>query len=113
DDQSALLTWSATGDDLSTGQAAAFELRYSSVGPITTTVQFDHATPVDSLPYPGVNGTEQKATATGLAPLTTYWFAIRALDEVGNPGALAAISPSTTTAAAPPPGGGGKVCGGS
>ena len=50
---------------------------------------------------------------TGLNPSTTYWFAMRALDEVDNGGALTAASPSATTPADERNGNAPLGCGGS
>ncbi|MFQ5874893.1 MAG: Ig-like domain-containing protein, partial [Dehalococcoidia bacterium] len=79
-----VLQWSAPGDDGGEGQADAYDVRYSTTGPLSK-VNFDNATPVPvSVPSPiGAGGTE-RLNVTGLTPDTNHWFALRTADEVPN-----------------------------
>jgi hypothetical protein len=96
-DTGVTLTWTSPGDDSLTGTAARYDLRWS-LSPINSLADFDLATPVDSLPPPDVAGSPQTAVVTGLTPETTYWFAIRTFDEVGNGSALSNPFQVTTLA---------------
>jgi hypothetical protein len=58
------LTWTATGDDHTTGTASYAELRYSS-SPIVTSTNWDNATRVSSQPVPVCGGTGQAQLVTG------------------------------------------------
>jgi hypothetical protein len=92
------LRWTATGDDLDTGTASSYEIRVSTA-PIDQ-ASFDAATPVASAPSPLPPGGAEIFEVTGLAPSTTWHFAVRALDEWRNAGPVS-NSPSETTL--PPP----------
>ncbi|MBI2931274.1 MAG: DVUA0089 family protein, partial [Planctomycetes bacterium] len=93
---SADLQWTATGDNGAVGTAAAYDVRYSTT-PITTDAEFTAATAVTGEPVPSVAGTVETMTVTGLFSSTTYYFAIKAADEMPNWGALS-NNPSGTTA---------------
>jgi thermitase len=93
------LTWTAPGDDGTTGTATSYDLRYSS-SPITAG-NFASATSA-SAPAPAAAGTPQSAEVTGLQSCHTYYFAIKAIDDVGNAGALSNV-PSTGTSCGPGP----------
>ncbi len=69
------LTWTAPGDDGSTGTATSYDIRYS-----TSTINDSNwasATQVTGEPAPAVAGTNQNMTITGLSSNTTYYFAIK------------------------------------
>lgn len=89
------LHWTAPGDDSLTGRATRYDLRWAS-SPITTSQAFSLATPVTSVPSPQIAGTDESATATGLTPATTYWFALRTFDEVGNASVLSNAATAIT-----------------
>ena len=76
------LTWTASGDDNETGTAAEYDLRHA-MWPITE-ANWDDADRVAGVPAPGVAGTIQQMTVTGLALSTRYHFAVRVGDEAGN-----------------------------
>ncbi len=91
------LTWTAPGDNGSTGTATTYDIRYS-----TSTINAGNwasATQVTGEPAPLVAGTNQNMVITGLNPNTTYYFAIETADEVPNWSGLSNV-PSGTTAAA-------------
>ena len=76
------LTWTAPGDDNTSGTATRVDLRYS-LSPITAD-NFCQAWIPDSLPPPGAGGSAQHFAVTGLAPCKTYHFAMKYWDEVNN-----------------------------
>ena len=99
------LSWTAPGDDGSTGTAASYLVRYSASA-IGNQTAWDAATPViTGLPTPKAAGQSETMTVNGLTPGSTYYFAIRARDEVPNLGGLsnspsAAAQSDTTPPAA-------------
>ncbi|MEW5767291.1 MAG: fibronectin type III domain-containing protein, partial [bacterium] len=76
------LTWTAPGDDGDIGQTFVYELRYST-SPIIE-AGWDSATQVSGEPGPSPAGSTESFTITGLIPETTYYFALKSKDEVGN-----------------------------
>ncbi len=93
---SVALTWTAPGDDASTGTATSYDLRHSTLGPILTEASFAASTQAVNLPAPSVAGSTESVVLVGLNPATTYFFAIKAVDEAGNAGAPS-NSPSALT----------------
>jgi hypothetical protein len=84
------LTWTAPGDDGMIGTAAAYDIRYST-SPIDES-NWEGAAQVSDVPAPRAGGTaDESMVITGLDPNTEYFFAIRALDEVGNAGELSNV----------------------
>jgi hypothetical protein len=79
---SVTLRWTAVGDDSLSGVAAAYDLRMSD-SPITA-ASWSTATVLSGLPAPLASGTPQQVTVRGLTPGSTYYFALRARDDVGN-----------------------------
>lgn len=85
-DSTVLLNWTAPGDDGTVGRATTYDIRYRTVG-ITatdTTTWWNAATQVTGEPVPGVAGATDSMRVRGLSPLTTYYFMIKAADEVPN-----------------------------
>lgn len=76
------LTWTATGDNGSTGTASQYDIRYSTAA--ITAANFASATAVTGAPIPTPAGTSQQVTISGLAASTTYHFAMKPADEVPN-----------------------------
>lgn len=72
------LTWTATGDDGSSGKASAYDIRYRTA-PITDS-NWVSATSVISPPLPSQAGAQESLAVTNL-PGGTYYFAIRAFDD--------------------------------
>ncbi|MFN8548525.1 MAG: fibronectin type III domain-containing protein [Candidatus Eisenbacteria bacterium] len=89
----ATLTWTATGDDGTTGKATTYDLRYST-SPINSS-NYASATQVSGEPAPKTSGSPETFTVTGLTQGTTYYFALKAADEVPNWSAISNV-PSTT-----------------
>jgi hypothetical protein len=94
---SIVVSWTAVGDDGALGTASAYDFRYSTTA-ITNDTDFGSAIPV-VIPAPLATGSPESFTVTGLLPATTYFFAIKAIDEVPNTGLLSSPNPSGTTSA--------------
>jgi hypothetical protein len=92
------LTWTATGDDGSTGTAIAYDLRYSTSA-ITDDATFNAATQVTGVPAPKVAGSTETFTVMYLQGSTTYYFAIKAIDKGINRSPLSNVVTGTTAAA--------------
>lgn len=100
------LTWTAPGDDGASGTATAYDIRYSTA-PITDTSTFAAATAVAGVAAPQIAGTVEHLTLTGLTAATTWYVAIRAVDEVPNSSGISNVANGTTSAS-----GGGTGTGG-
>jgi hypothetical protein len=85
-DSTVVLQWTATGDDGSTGRANSYDLRYRTVAitGVDTTSWWNAATTVTGEPVPGNSGVTDSMRVRGLNPATTYYFVIKAADEVPN-----------------------------
>jgi hypothetical protein len=90
------LSWTAPGDDGMTGTASQYDLRYSTA--VITAGNFASATRWVGTPTPAAPGTTQSTTVTGLVGNTTYWFAIKAGDEVPNWSAMSNVVSILTVA---------------
>ncbi len=89
------LTWSAPFDN-SPGGVVAYDIRYTTSGPILDTISFNNAIKVLNVPSPDSAGRPQSITVDNLAFNTTYYFAIRSRD-VWNNWSLVSNSISGTT----------------
>jgi subtilisin family serine protease len=96
--QSVTLTWTATGDDGTAGQAAFYDLRYAT-SPITNAT-WDAATRVLGELDPKPAGSTEFFTVTGLDPIRTYYFALKVRDDQGNLSTQSNVASGATTAAA-------------
>jgi len=79
------LTWTATGDDGSVGTASAYSIKVSSA-PITS-ANFDAATDLTfwiNEPVPVLSGTPESLLVSGMEIGTTFFFAIKAIDDASN-----------------------------
>lgn len=95
---SALLTWSAPGDDSASGDASTYSIRYST-HPDTAAHWWDSlCTPIGAIITPAHSGDPESHTVTGLRDSTTYYFALRSADEAANWSALSNVSAVTTAA---------------
>lgn len=92
---SVYMTWTAPGDDGSTGIASGYILKYSTTEAISED-NWDAAMVYEQSWTPSVNGTVEYRNITGLTPNTEYWFAIVAFDEVPNYGQLSNVVALTT-----------------
>ena len=79
------LTWTAVGDDGTVGTATSYMVRYS-LSPIATETQFDIATTYAQSWVPLGAGMTETQTLTGLSQGELLYFAIEAVDDVGNHG---------------------------
>jgi len=100
-------TWTAPGDDGTTGTASSYDIRY--LEGITEAVTESNWASVDvdqasGEPAPQVAGSLETFTVTGLNSSTAYYFAIKTADEVPN---WSDISNSPTRATSAGGGGGG------
>jgi hypothetical protein len=91
---SATLSWTAPGDNGSTGTATSYDVRYSTAA--ITTANWASATQATGEPTPLVAGTTQTLSITGLSPLTKYYFAIKTTDESANQSSLSNVVNTTT-----------------
>jgi chitodextrinase len=93
-ENTAVLNWTAVGDDSLTGTATSYDIRYSTTA--ITAANFASATQVTNEPTPGASGAAQTFTVGGLSRQRTYYFAIKAIDEAGNPSAVSNVATATT-----------------
>jgi len=89
DETSVCISWTAVGDDGTVGRAGLYELRRAPFD-LTTEANWDAATVVSGLEAPSESGEAESFVVTGLTAATSYSFALRAYDNVGN---LAPLSP--------------------
>lgn len=75
----AYLTWTASGDDGTSGQALYYDLRYSS-SPISD-ANFDSATPYYEIFLPLTAGSQEKLLLKDLDRSQTYYFALKVYDK--------------------------------
>ncbi|TFG91264.1 MAG: hypothetical protein E4H16_00035 [Candidatus Atribacteria bacterium] len=94
---SVTLNWTAPGDDGTVGTAASYDIRYSTA-PITSS-NWASAIQAGGEPIPQISGTDQSFATTGLTANTTYYFAIKAVDELNNISSLSNIASGKTLAA--------------
>jgi len=100
DDSSVVLTWTAPGDDGTTGTAAVYEVRYALV-PLTEQ-NWDDGTLVSGVSAPQPVGSEESLTITGLTSGNIYYFAIKTADEVPNWSALSNVASAEIGDTIPP-----------
>jgi hypothetical protein len=90
------LTWTAPGDDGSTGTATSYDIRYST-GAINES-NWSSATAVSGVvPSPSVADSTENMIVTGLSASTQYWFAIKSGDEELNTSNISFPSLATET----------------
>jgi subtilisin family serine protease len=87
------LEWTATGDDGPSGRASAYDLRYATF-PLTEE-NFETGTSAPA-PDPEPAGATQSASLAGLDFSTTYYVALRVLDEIGNASPISNVVTGTT-----------------
>ncbi len=95
------LSWTAVGDDGTSGAAAAYDVRRSPAR-ILTEADFAAATLLTGEPAPQAAGAAEQMTVTGLAPDTPVYFALKVADEVPN---LSVLSNGAAGVTAPTGGG--------
>ncbi len=88
------LRWTASGDNGSQGRASRYDVRFA-LAPIDEAT-FDSASVAISPPFPGQAGSAQEFTLSGLDFLTTYFFALKAIDEYGNVSPISNVASGRT-----------------
>ena len=84
------LTWNAPYDDRGTGnRAASYDVRYSTTA--ITDTNWASASQATGEPAPSAPGAPETFVVTGLAPETTYYFAVTSVDSAGNVSALSNV----------------------
>ena len=102
------LDWTAPGDDGDIGSATTYEMRWSEVAPDTTSSTamgswWAAANIVGGLPVPLVSGTAQSTVVVGPFPSgRSYYFVMRACDEVPNCSAYSNVAMKVVPDTAPP-----------
>ncbi len=92
------LTWTAPGDDGSSGTATSYDVRYSTS--TITEGNWGAASAATGEPSPSVAGSSESMTVTALNCGTEYFFAIKALDEYLNAAPISNIVSQATSACA-------------
>jgi hypothetical protein len=87
------VSWTAPGDDGTSGTATEYDLRYSTSS--ITDASFGSATRVTT-GAPHVAGSSECLVVTPLSSCTTYYFAIKTRDEAGNWSGVSNVWPGTT-----------------
>lgn len=90
---SCTLSWTAPGDDGNTGTASSYDIRYSTSN--ITQANWSSASQVTGKSTPSIAGASETHTITGLSLSTTYYFAIKASDEVPNESSLSNVPTGT------------------
>ncbi|MCX5799999.1 MAG: hypothetical protein NTX17_01220 [Candidatus Eisenbacteria bacterium] len=95
------LTWTAPGDDGSTGLASQYDIRYSvsSISGTDTTTWWSQATQCTGEPTPHTAGTTETFMITGLQASKTYYLMVKTADEVPNWSGFSNVAVRATTAA--------------
>ena len=98
-DSTAVLHWTAPGDDGTVGRATSYALRYrnAAITGTDTLGWWNVATQAAGLPVPGVSGSTDSVRVRGLTPLTTYYFVVRTADEVPNWSGFSNVAVVTTS----------------
>ena len=88
------LSWTATGDNDTNGTASFYEIKIS-ISEITEE-NYNEIDSIEQSIVPQEAGYQENFFVTGLSPLTTYFFAIKAYDEVNNSSLLSNIASAST-----------------
>lgn len=76
------LTWTAPGDDGTSGTATSYVIRRNTVS--ITSSNWATSSDVSGEPTPSAAGTTETVTLSGLPGGQNYYFALKAMDEEGN-----------------------------
>ena len=93
---SVTLNWTATGDDGATGTASSYDIRRSTS--TITDANWASATSATGEPTPKASGQAETFTVNGLNASTTYYFAMKVMDEVPNTSGLSNVVSKATIA---------------
>ncbi|MCK4414790.1 MAG: fibronectin type III domain-containing protein [Candidatus Eisenbacteria sp.] len=103
-DSSAVLAWTAPGDNGMDGQASTYDIRYSTDSD-SLAAWADTSMVVVSVPNappPSSPGSTDTVRISGLTPITSYYFALKTADEASNYSDLSNIADTLTTGNRPP-----------
>jgi hypothetical protein len=89
-----ILSWTAPGDDSATGRASQYDVRYSAS--TITSLNWNSAALVSGEPTPKTSGGSETFLVTGLQSSTSYYFAMKAADEIPNLSQLSNVVAITT-----------------
>jgi len=99
--ESVALSWTAVGDDGLEGTASVYDIRYATFE--ITDSSWDSALQVTDEPTPQLAGTVETYVVNDLGSATTYYFAIKVVDEADNWSGQSNVVTRTTQAANTPP----------
>ncbi|MFC1717863.1 Ig-like domain-containing protein, partial [Candidatus Poribacteria bacterium] len=91
---SVTLTWTATGDDGLAGAASSYDVRYSTS--LISEANWYIATQAVNEPGPKPSGFTETFNVLGLFSDTTYYFALKVKDNVGNESDLSNVIQAST-----------------
>ena len=91
---SAILSWTAPGDDGHSGTAAQYQIRYSTTA--ITSANWSAATPATNPPTPAVAGAMEAFRVVDLVDGTTYYFALKTADEGPNWSDVSSVATTQT-----------------
>ena len=92
---SVMLDWTAVGDDGLIGTASYYDIRYSTSDIIDET-DWNNATQAQGEPFPQISGSKESFTVENLEFNTTYYFAIKVIDDVDNVSYISNVVEITT-----------------
>jgi hypothetical protein len=90
------LTWNAVGDDLGTGTATRYEVRYNDTEAVTD-INWNSCTLYDQGWIPKASGQAESHVVAGLNSTQSYYFGIKVYDEANNASNVS-NSPTATVA---------------
>lgn len=99
--ESVTLSWTAVGDDGLDGTASVYDIRYATFE--ITDSNWDSALQTNDEPTPQLAGAVETYTVNNLGSGTTYYFAIKVVDEADNWSGQSNVVTRTTQAANTPP----------
>ena len=103
-----VLSWHAPGNDGNNGQAASYDIRYSTAD--ITEANWASATQTSGEPNPSTAGETQLFIVTGLTSNAIYYFALKTTDYAGNISGISNTTSATTSGSGSGGGGGGGGC---
>ena len=99
------LTWTAPGDDGNNGTATEYDIRYATAN--IDNENWEFAIQASGEPAPGPAGSNETFVVDGLTAATTYYFALKTIDDAGNRANLSNIASGATLTSGGGGGGGG------